>query len=51
MENDSGSPSLEGKIGEKANALKNAIGKGIDKMKQKREAKKESKGTGGETKK
>lgn len=51
MGNDSGSPSLEGKIGEKANALKNAIGKGIDKMKQKREAKKESKGTGGETKK
>ena len=44
---DSQSSSVEGKIGEKANALKNAIGKGItkgiDSMKQKKEAKKEAK--------
>ena len=47
---DSGSSSIEGKIGEKANALKNAIGKGINKgidaMKQKKEAKKEAKENG-----
>ena len=46
----SGSSSIEGKIGEKANALKNAIGKGItkgiDSMKQKKEAKKEAKENG-----
>ena len=46
----SGSSSIEGKIGEKANALKNAIGKGINKgidaMKQKKEAKKEAKENG-----
>ena len=44
------SNSIEGKIGEKANALKNAIGKGINKgidsMKQKKEAKKEAKENG-----
>ena len=55
MGNDSESSSVEGKIGEKANALKNAIGKGINKgidaMKQKREAKKEAKNSEGETKK
>ena len=46
--------SIEGKIAEKANALKNAIGKGINKgidaMKKKQEAKKEAKNSGGETK-
>ena len=51
---DSGSASVEGKIGEKANALKNAIGKGItkgiDSMKQKKEAKKEAKEKSEETK-
>ena len=47
---DSGSSSIEGKIGEKANAIKDAIGKGINKgidsMKQKKEAKKEAKENG-----
>ena len=46
--------SIEGKIGEKANAIKNAIGKGINKgiesMKQKKEAKKEAKNNGEEAK-
>ena len=49
-----GSSSIEGKIAEKANALKNAIGKGINKgidaMKQKKEAKKEAKENGEATK-
>ena len=53
-QDDAGS-SIEGKIGEKANALKNAIGKGINKgidaMKQKKEAKKEAKENGEEAKK
>ena len=47
---DSGSSSLRGKVGEKANAIKDAIGKGIskgiDSMKQKKEAKKEAKENG-----
>ena len=49
-QDDSGSSSVRGKIGEKANALKDAIGKGINKgidaMKQKKEAKKEAKKNG-----